>query len=781
LHTQPNSMGKYYQNIFLCFILSLFLSEANAQKVGLVLSGGGAKGCTHIGIIRALEEEGIPIDYITGTSIGAIIGSLYAMGYSPDEMEELIASDEFASWHKSKIEEDYTYYFKHNDPTPEIISIKMGLSDSLKFEAHLLPYSIISPIQMNQAFLNLYSQATAACNGNFDRLFVPFRCVASDVHNKKPYIHRSGDLGNAVRSSMTFPLVFKPISIDNKLLFDGGIYNNFPVDVMEDDFNPEYIIGSSVASNPLAPDEKNIILQLENMIMSRTDYSIKPGKGYLFDFHFENIGLLDFQRVKELSKIGYDSTKAHIQEIKAAVNRRVKPETIILRRMNFKAKTPNLVFNRIKINGVTANQKKYIRKSFHNRNEKFDFERFKKSYFKLMSDKKFSEIIPYASYNPKDSTFDLILDVKLDDNILLSVGGNVSSSTNQLYLGAEYQMIYHLPYDIKLDGQFGKYYNALQFQTRIDIASALPMSVKLIGNIHKFSYFSGEKPFYDYDVYSESSSREAFAKAKIGFPFMMTGKMELGTGYGQIRNEYLGFNVPDEEKNNTEHYLNVTTFKIQNNSFTQKQYPIKGCEMSLSAQYILGRRRNSIYQKEDEMTFINKENIKENWFKFSGHMDQYIGVSKRFIVGTYLEGVISTQKLSENYMETMLMAPSFEPTKHSMTNFNPAFRANMYAAAGIKPILKISNQIHLRSENYVFFPFRKIMPNGYYEPYYENEITDLKTSINNIEYLSELSIVAQLNIITMNAFINYYSFPEKNYNIGLSIGFLICSNKFIEK
>ena len=99
----------------------LFMPTVCAQKVGLVLSGGGAKGLTHIGIIRALEENNIPIDYITGTSMGAIIGSLYAMGYSPDDMEELLKSEDFKRWYSGQIEEKYVYHFKKNVPIQRLI------------------------------------------------------------------------------------------------------------------------------------------------------------------------------------------------------------------------------------------------------------------------------------------------------------------------------------------------------------------------------------------------------------------------------------------------------------------------------------------------------------------------------------------------------------------------------------------------------------------------------------------------------------------------------------
>ena len=127
-------------------IIALFLAAiqiVSAQKVGLVLSGGGAKGAAHIGVIKALEENNIPIDYITGTSIGAIIGSLYAMGYSPEEMLELMLSKEFAYWQTGTVEEQYTYYFKEPYPTPEFAHFSIDMSDSLQIKASFLPQSLI--------------------------------------------------------------------------------------------------------------------------------------------------------------------------------------------------------------------------------------------------------------------------------------------------------------------------------------------------------------------------------------------------------------------------------------------------------------------------------------------------------------------------------------------------------------------------------------------------------------------------------------------------------------
>ena len=201
---------------FILMMMAVITFPARAQRVGLVLSGGGAKGMTHIGIIRALEENGIPIDYITGTSMGAIIGSLYAMGYSPDEMEDLLRSPEFKRWYTATIESQYAYYFKQDRPTPEFFNLRFSLNirDSVRTKPQFyIPTNMVNPIQMNLAFVGLYGQATAACAEDFDNLFVPFRCVASDVYNKRSLVMRRGDLGDAVRASMSFPFVFKPIEM----------------------------------------------------------------------------------------------------------------------------------------------------------------------------------------------------------------------------------------------------------------------------------------------------------------------------------------------------------------------------------------------------------------------------------------------------------------------------------------------------------------------------------------------------------------------------------------
>ncbi len=465
-----------------------------AQKVGLVLSGGGAKGITHIGVIKALEENNIPIDYVAGTSMGAIVGGMYAMGFTVDEMISTIKSNDFKLLSTGEIDANYKYYYRNSDPKPAFVEVSFNAHniDSISLKSAILPTNIVSPRQMDYAFVPLSSQANAIARGDFDKLFIPFRCVASDIYNKEQVIFRYGVLGDAIRASLSYPFMFKPVVIDNRLLFDGGIFNNFPVDVMRNDFKPDVMIGSVVAHNPRKPDQRDILVQIQNMIMTRTDYTIPKKEGVLLRFNMPNFKLFDFSRVDEMVQLGYDSTMKHMDEIKARIIRRVSNEEINNKRMSFKGRLPELKFQHVEVEGVDSLQKRYIQQVFHNKNEVFTLKEFKEAYFKLISDDKILEVIPHAVYNSSTGNFDLHLNVKTQDHIKVMLGGNVSSSTsNQAYFGLSFQNLTEYAQSAYVDAQFGKVYNGLGIGTRIEMPSQKSWYVKMAVILHNFDYFEG--------------------------------------------------------------------------------------------------------------------------------------------------------------------------------------------------------------------------------------------------------------------------------------------------
>lgn len=767
-------MVKRLKLTLLIFLLISFIPATHAQKVGLVLSGGGAKGCTHIGVIRALEENGIPIDYIAGTSMGAIVASLYAMGYTPDEMEELLSSEDFITWQKGQISDNFKFFFKSEDETPEFASFKLNIGDSLSIKP-ILPTSFISPDQMNQACMYLFSQASTVCKNNFDSLFVPFRCVATDVVTKAQHVHRKGDLGDAVRTSMTFPFVFKPISVDNHLMLDGGIYNNFPIDVMKDELKADYIIGSSVSANSTTARGDDPFVLLENLIMQHTNYDLSELNGKHLHFHYTDVSLLDFHRAKELIQYGYDSTIAHIDEIKAKVSRRIDQETVNAKRAAFNQKKPPLIFKNVIVRGVNTQQKIYIEKNFHNDDETFDYESFKHTYFKLLSDKKIGEIIAHASYNQQTSYYDLILDVTLSDHFKIGIGGNISStSSNQLYIGLKYLGMRYLSYDVSLDGQIGMLYKDAHLQARIDFPSQLPFCVKLIADINHFSHSSKQYAFYMTDIPTEAFSTEFYTKAKIAIPFFLKGEFNTGMGYGTIKNTYHGpYTTGENEFNTTKYHLGTALFQFNHNSLSHKQFPIGGSKAKITVQYIFGRGESEMIDNMNNQLVKLKEIHSNNWIQVSGLIDHYIPLSKRFSIGLLGESVFSTHKLEGNYMETLLMSPAFTPTKHSMMVFNQAFRSKIYFAAGVKPIYNLNKILHLRFENYLYVPYRAIQQTALFSATYDEPF-------QRLYLISELTAVAQLKYITASVYVNWYSYPEKNWNAGLNIGYLIFHDKLIE-
>lgn len=747
---------------------------AQAQKVGLVLSGGGAKGMTHIGIIRALEENNIPIDYIAGTSMGAIVGSLYAMGYSPDDMEALLRSPDFKRWYSGQVEPQYEYYFKKGRPTPEFLNIRFAFRDSLRAKSLRLPTSMVNPIQMNLVFVELFARSTAACHGNFDDLFVPFRCIASDVYNKKPLVMRNGDLGDAVRASMSFPFVFKPIEIDSILAYDGGIYNNFPTDVMREDFHPDVIIGSVVAANPSKPNENDLMSQIENMVMQKTDYSIPDSLGIVMTFKYDDVSLLDFDRLDELHDIGYNRTMSIMDSIKSRIHRRVNADNVRLRRMVYRSNLPQFRFRDIYIEGANAQQQAYIKKEFHDDpHEVFTYEDLKRGYFRLLADNMISEIIPHAVYDPQTDLYSLRLKVKMEDNFSVRIGGSVSTtSSNQIYLGVGYQNLNYYSKEVTIDGQIGKIYNNAQFMARFDLPTRVPTSYRLIGSISTFDYYKKDKLFSRHDIPSFNSKDERFLKLMVSLPFLANKRAEFSLGIGKLEDNYFQSNVIDFEKDRSDqsvYRLLGGAIGFYGSTLNARQYATKGYYEKLIAQIFTGKEKFIPGNSPETATWKERQ----SWLQISYMKEAYHTMSPKFTLGWMAEAVYSSKNFSENYTATMMQACDFSPTPHSELMYNEAFRANQYIAAGIKPIYVLNDMFQVRTEFYGFVPIFPIKKNSFNKAYYGKVFS-------RFEYLGELSVVCHLPFGAISAYVNHYSSPRKEWNVGITLGWQLFNYRFIE-
>lgn len=242
-------MNKYLLSLIFIFIcvLSVFSQQTGERpKVGLVLSGGGAKGLAHIGVIRAMEKAGLTPDYITGTSMGSIVGGLYALGYKADDIEKIVTEVDWDAALSNKIPlneitfEEKAYYGRYIGELP-VDGIKVGL-----------PRGLIEGQQLSE----LLSRLTRSAHDieDFNELPIPFNCIGADIATGEPIVLSKGSLPEALRASMAIPTIFTPVEIDGRLLVDGGLVRNFPVEeVLE--MGADIVIGVFVSSGLSSKEE----------------------------------------------------------------------------------------------------------------------------------------------------------------------------------------------------------------------------------------------------------------------------------------------------------------------------------------------------------------------------------------------------------------------------------------------------------------------------------------------------------------------------------------------
>ncbi|MDR0834681.1 MAG: patatin-like phospholipase family protein [Candidatus Symbiothrix sp.] len=772
---------KRYLYILLAVLLQLntIVAQQADKSVGLVLSGGGAKGAVHIGIIKALEENDIPIDYISGTSIGAIVGAMYAMGYTPDEMLELFMSKDFYYWQTGKVEEAYQYYFRQPPANASFVNFNVPIHNPKKtsFTDALLPNSLINPIQMNQAFLQVFTPATTQCGGDFDKLFVPFLCVASDVYNKEPVIFRSGNLGDAVRASMTFPLFFKPLIKDSIPLWDGGIYDNFPVKPMKQAWRPNFIIGSAVAGGKTdAPKDQTIYEQMESLVMQKTNYRVDPQDGIIMKFKLDDVSLLDFQKSKELFDLGYTTTLSMIDSIKGRIDRRVPLAEVNERRKQYTASLPPLIFKNVYIHGkeITDAQKSYIERQIHPHTQQtFTMEEFKRIYFRLLTNSKIKEIMPHAKYNQDMGCYDLYLDVTMNDELTVEFGGDISSNAaNQVYLGFNYRSLTMISTNVNLDVQLGNAYNGATLQGKWEITYHIPFDLSALLSYHTRDYFDTNKLFIDTDLAAFSSQTERFAKVGVGMPFLTHGKVDFLAGIGGLEDQYYQNNSQYQTGFDKSQYslINLGMYYKQN-STDAKQFPISGEKHYLFAQFVSGEEHYT--PSPSVVNKLSKTTVDQSYIQLDAGITNFHRIARRFTLGVAVQGVVSNKRLWSNYTASVLQAPGFTPTPHSVLVFNEAFHANEYVAAGLLPIWKINSTFHLRNELYAFVPIRPLVRLA-------DNTAEYGDPLSKYAYMGEVSLVAQLPFMSISAFVNHYSFPKANWNFGVNIGYLIFDKKFIQ-
>ncbi len=760
-----------FLSILLTVLPALLKAQAH-QSVGLVLSGGGAKGIAHIGLIQALEDNDIPIDYITGTSMGAIVGGLYACGYTPAEMMELINSDYFGYLSSGKADPAFTYYFSKGSPSPQMFAMSVGGRDSTARSKIFNPQSLISPMPMSFGFMQIFSAYGAQCGGNFDRLFVPFRCVASDVAQKRKKVMGAGDLGESIRASMSFPLIFQATEIDGQVLYDGGIYDNFPVGVMQTEFAPSVIIGSDVSAPSDGP-ANSYFQQLDLLVSRAQSYEVPPEAGIKVRIDVSNFGLLDWDRADAIYRAGYRRGIEMMDSIKTRIPTRADSTARRLRRAVFKSGTPALRFDSVNVEGATKRQNEYIKYLFHpaKGTDTIGIDRARLAFYRALSSGKMSYLRPRAHVN-NDSAGLFTLDLKalVKSNFSVGAGAYITSSNNSyLYLRGGYSSLSFSSVSTDIEAWIGQSYMAGALTGRLDIASALPSALVLNAVASRRKYYEDEELFFRDNEPAFVTAHEYFAKLAWAMAAGRRGCVDIGLGGGKLRNTFYS---PGHEggyregRHHVDFALGQAYAAYRSSTLDNINYPLSGSSLNASFAAVLGKATCGQAGADGRGTDKHMA-----WLQLDAHWRNYISLGRHWVLGTEARALLSNRPLPGSYEASVSSAPAYSPTPASTNTFNPALRANSFLAATVVPVYKFNSSLSARFSASVFAPLRGIREG-------DGGTARFGRCFDSTEFFGELNLVYALPFGNIAGYCNYSSSPGK-FHGGISFGIYLPAPSFL--
>lgn len=752
-------------------LLLLLAPSSSAQRVGVVLSGGGATAMAHIGVLKALEENGVPIDFIAGSSMGALLGSMYACGYSPAEMDSLFHTDLYRIMAEGGIEPRFVYYFKQDRPDASLINLRFDLDTLIQTS---LPTNLRSPALLDFEQMCGFAPAAAAAHYRFDSLFIPFRCVASDITAQRPVVFSEGDLAQAVRASMSYPFYFKPIRVDGHLMMDGGLYNNFPSDVMYQDFFPDLIIGSNVSSNSPPPSEDDLLSQIRAMMQEPTNFSVICENGIIIEPRTD-VTLFDFSQPGRAIEDGYRAAMARMPEILAQLQRRADPVALASARSAFRARMPPLVFDQVTIAGLRRSPTHHAMQVVRRAGQPLDAERLKRAYFRLLADHNVAFLHPRATYEPGTGRYSLLLTAKRQKSLEVRFGGMFSSRPINTGMAAmRYNLFSRASIYGEVSSYFGKYYQAAHARVRADLATRQPMYLEPVFTLQRWDYFSSFSTFFDEVRPSFVVMKETWAGLNAGVGLGNKGLLRLDAKLAETRDSYYQTTAFSGRDTSDVTYYDFGTAgaMITRNSLNRKQHPNAGESLSLCVRGFTGYERT--VAGSTQAVPGQRFRADREWLTLRARWDQYLLPRGKIRLGLLAEGVYSTMPMFQNYTASIIRAPAFEPTPESRTYFMEQFRAPKYLAGGARAIIAVARErFDLRLEAFVFQP---------YEPIVRGEGNSATTApaFSQRYYIGSGSLIYQSPIGPVWFNLSYFDQQREPWAWSLNFGYILFNQRVHE-
>lgn len=599
------------------------------KKVAVVLSGGGAKGMAHIGALKIIEKAGIPIDYIVGTSIGSIVGGLYAIGYTPSQLDSMVRKQDWTLLLSDKTDRKKLSLDRREDNEKYIISMPFSLKKQQSIDG------LVQGANLN----TLFSDLTMGYHDSidFNRLPVPFACVATDIVSGNEIVFHDGILSTAIRASMAIPGAFTPIRKDSMVLVDGGLKNNYPADVARA-MGADIVIGISVQSEPLKTDELNKVTDILAQVIDfackaklesnieQTDLFIKVNtEGY-------TVGSFNTEAIDSLIVRGEVAAHSRLSELYALKKKAGIRENFIPRPhgpYNSLSSIRTVFINRIHFTDMDEKEiTKILRKSRLKEGEENNVRQIENALDVLREEFSYSNVYYTLKETPDGHDLYFYPDKKAENRLNVGIRFD-SEETASLLLNIKARMHTGIPSTVSMTGRLGKRYMA-------------HLKYTLEPSLMKHLDFSCIYRYNDLNVYEKghraynTTYHQYTAEAGYSDVWFKNFKYDVGLQFEYFKHKDLlySMDVPELPYSKSQHFLNYFVH-LRYNSLDKGYYPTKGTDFQLGYTVYT----DNMAQYDGHSPFSAIKTVWTAAFTFGKHFTLLPAIYGRVLIGKDVSGV----------------------------------------------------------------------------------------------------------------------------------------------
>jgi NTE family protein len=586
-------------------------------KIGLVLSGGGAKGLMHIGVLKLIEKHNIPIDYITGTSMGSIVGALYSIGYSASEIERIAKNLDWEGVFDGSTKRRLISIEEKDQEGKYVIEVpvKKGIP--------VIPTGLISGQKLEMELAKITWSVHDV--DNFSKFPIPFACIATDIETGKAVVLKKGYLPDALRASMAIPSVFTAVEIDNKLLVDGGLVKNFPVSNAIE-MGADIIIGVDVQAPLYTKKELTSMLKIMEQAASFINDKSTKEESKLVDIlikpNIEGYDASSFGAVDSLLVRGEEA--ALLQEQKFV---ELKKQLDLYADSTKAIRTPptlySIFINKVRFEGLSKVSKATVKSRLQIKDSSWvSLKDIEKGVAKIYGSKYFEKVNYRIEQNEKGST-DLIIRIEEQPFTIYKIGINYNNYFDaSLLLNGTYRNIIGEGSRLLLSGKLGSHPEFM-----VDYSIFTPWKPS-IGFRLNAQYYNSDEIYYGItDSLSIEIGNNSFI-GMAGFASSISNSLLFTLGarvyYKRLnsKNANLSLTVPESSGLSFFSSLNLDTYD-------RNVYPNKGALLFMSGEYVFKEL------KELDLNFTTK------YWKFLLNYNQYFPLGKRLVYQHFVTGAIS--------------------------------------------------------------------------------------------------------------------------------------------